>query len=437
VSIGGRRGATRLISHGAAFALGAVTAVAIAADAGPAPRDRLGALDAFAQALSYVATDYVEPRDERELLYGAIRGMVARLDRHSTFFGPAAYRRLREDTEGEFGGVGFDLGAAPRGTHPVVERLIPGSPADRAGIRAGDVVVAIDGEDTAGGTARQLSQRLRGPRGSRVELRLRDAAGRPVSRALLREQIKVPSVSHRQLARGVGYLRIRRFQEATSADSLAAVAALRRAPGGLRALILDLRDNPGGVFEQAIKVADLFLADGVIVSVRSRGVETERHVAHRAGTIEPVPMLVLVDQSTASAAELVAAALADHRRATLVGVPSFGKGSVQTFLDLPDGSGLKLTTALYFTPGGQSLDGNGITPDLVVEAFEDEVVVAGGGRQAPADPAPDLMDGLSAEVRDLVADDPQLAVALRTARRWLDRAAEKMQPRGAEGTSAP
>lgn len=442
MSSGGRRGAARLASHGAVFALGAASALALVGALDPAaaaPRDRLAPLDAFAAALSRIGTDYVEPRDERALIYGAIRGMVDTLDPHSTFFGPAAYRRLREDTEGEFGGVGLEVGAAPDRGAPIVETLVPGSPAARAGIRLGDRVVAIDGVDAAGLGATRVGRRLRGPRGSRVELAIRTAAGQTATRALVREQIKVPSVSHRALGGGVGYIQISRFQEATAADCEAAIAALRAAPGGLAALILDLRGNPGGVFDQAVKVADLFVADGVLVRVESRGEEIERHVAHRAGTIADLPLVALVDQTSASAAELVAAALADHDRATLVGTPTFGKGSVQTFIDLPDGSGLKLTTARYLGPAGAPIDGQGVTPDRVVEAFADEPIVAGGGRArlvAPASPAADIMKGLDPEARALLEDDPQLAAAVVAA--WPTPDGRKpSQLRGAEGTSAP
>jgi carboxyl-terminal processing protease len=409
-----RRWSPWFASHGAAVVLGAALAVGALAEAAPARRDRLAALDAFAQALSHIQTDYVDRRDERELLYAAIRGMLARLDPHSALYGPAAYRRLRQDTEGEFGGVGFELDGAAAGP-PRVTRLLSGSPADRAGIREGDEVLAIDG---VAASARRPGA-LRGPRGTRVELRLR-RGGVELDRTLVREQLRLPSVRARSLGKGVGYLAIGRFHEATSADCAAAVGALAAAPGGLTALLLDLRGNRGGVFDQAIKVADLFLAEGVIATVWSRGIEVERHAARRPGTVTDVPMIVLVDQDSASAAELVAAALRDHGRATLLGAPTFGKGSVQTYFDLPDGGGLKLTTARYATPSGQLLDGRGLVPDLVVEAFAEERVVAGGGRRPASSPAPAADAGLgdlAPDVRELVADDPQLAAALRMARR--------------------
>ena len=422
-------------------------------------RDRYATLDSFAQALSYIASEYVDEVPERDLVYAAITGMVRRLDRHSAFLKPKSYQRLREDTEGEFGGVGFELGEAPAGVrppHPIVESLIAGSPADRAGIREGDRVVEIDGKRTVDTDAkptrtaateadkriRRLGSQLRGPAGTRVELAIMPAAGgATLRRTLVRELVKVPTVEWMVLPPRIGYVSIRRFQEATAADVEGALREIRGQLGATpAALLLDLRGNPGGLYDQGVRVADLFLDGGLIVKVVSRGgrhIETE--VAQEAGTWRGFPMIAIVDQGSASAAEIVAGALQDHGRATVLGLPTYGKGSVQTFLDLADGSGLKLTTARYVTPSGRSLEGSGIQPDVVVEAFEADVISAGPGKgtrpHAPGSGAgkpngAKIPPGVPDDVRSRLSEDLQLKVAYETALGW-------SRGRGAPGKSRP
>jgi carboxyl-terminal processing protease len=438
---------TTVASHIAAFMAGVVLATALVAGALPdssarPARDRYATLDALAQALSFILNEYVDEVHERDMVYAAIRGMVRSLDRHSSFLGPRSYQRLREDTEGEFGGVGFELVEAQGGArpgYPVVEGLVVGSPAHRAGIREGDRVVEIEGRSTLGeGGGQPLAQRvrqlgalLRGPAGTRIELAIASGdGGRAERRVLVRERVKVPTVEWFALPPGVGYISIRKFQEATSNDVEAALRALRSRFGGrLRALMLDLRGNPGGLYDQAVRVSDLFLAEGLIVRVTSRGGRhTETEVAHKAGSWTGFPMIVLVDQGSASAAEIVAGALQDHGRATVIGLPSYGKGSVQTFLDLSDGSGLKLTTSRYYTPAGRSLEGAGIQPDLVVETFEADVIAAGvpeGSRPhasaagASGGIGARIPAGLPAGVRARLEEDLQLRVSYQTALGWL------------------
>jgi len=241
--------------------------------------------------------------------------------------------------------------------------------------------------------------------------------------SLVREQVKMPSVEALAVQADVGYIAIRRFQEATTEDVTAALARLR-ARGALKVLILDLRGNPGGLLDQAIHVADLFLESGTIVTIRGRRGSIEEEVAHAAGTWSGFPIVCLVDQQSASAAEILAGALQDHRRAIMVGLPTYGKGSVQTFFDLEDGSGLKLTTARYYTPGGRSLEATGITPDIVVDAFAAEEVVAGAGAR-PGTPTPvssstpGAADANDARIRERLADDPQFSRAFQEARRRL------------------
>ncbi|MEM9492972.1 MAG: S41 family peptidase, partial [Myxococcota bacterium] len=374
-------------THLAAFAAGAIFATAVLAHAIPSASSknsrRYRSLDTFAQALSYITNSYVDRIDERKLMYGAVRGMVDRLDEHSAFYSPNRYRRLRQDTAGEFGGVGVTLDSsinAQGKLAPIIDTIIANSPAARAGLAEGDQIVAVDGKPTASddtdGSIERWRSRLRGLAGSRVTLSvMRPSWSAAREYTLLREQVKVPTVEWLAVESGIGYIAIKKFQEATTTDVRAALTVLAQDP--LDVVILDLRGNPGGILEQSVQVADLFLDRGVIVTIRGRrGTRVERELAHRSGTWSNVRLLVLIDRGSASAAEIVAGALQDNKRAVIMGLPSFGKGSIQTFIDLDDGSGLKLTTARFYTPAGRTLEGAGITPDHHVEAFAEEVVVA-------------------------------------------------------------
>ena len=294
---------------------------------------------------------------------------------------------------------------------------------------------------------RQLGALLRGPAGTRIELAVSPAGvDRVDRRELVRQRVKVPTVEWLALPPSIGYVAIHRFQEATSADCDAALRSLRARLGrDPRALILDLRGNPGGLYDQAVRVADLFLARGVIVKVVSRAGQTvETETARAPGTWDGFPMIALIDQGSASAAEIVAAALQDHGRATVMGLPSFGKGSVQTFLDLADGSGIKLTTARYYTPGGRSLESSGIQPDIRVEAFAPELVTGRrrpGKRPAAADSGGTtsidarMPLGVTAEVLQRLEEDYQLRVSYETARGWL-KSPEKALSRASRGLPA-
>lgn len=414
-------------SHAAAFVAGAAVASAILAHAVPrADVARFKSIDAFAQALATVEANYVDPTDERKLLYDAARGMLHNLDPHSTFLPPTRYQHLRQDTEGEFGGVGVTLApgevddARPSvPPYPTVDAIVHGSPADVAGLQLDDAVVAIDGEATAevGHEKRDAGTweaRLRGASGTRVTISVvRTGWHDPRPFTIIRAQVKQPTVRHDALDKRIGYLAITRFSEATSADVLAGLTKLRQ-QGALDVLVLDLRGDPGGLVDQSIAVADQFLDSGTIVTIRGRRGSVETQAAHKGGAAVGVPVIALVDQGTASAAEILAAALHDHGRAQLVGVPTYGKGTVQTFYDLDDGSGLKLTTARYYTPAGKLLESNGITPDVLVEPFAPEEIVAGGGNGSGASP------GNDATIKS-PADDPQLAAAVRLARQALQK----------------
>lgn len=433
-------------SHVASFVAGAAIATAIGAWAVPGRAGggpdaaRYRSLDAFAEVLHHVTSDYVDPVDERKLLWDAARGLMSGLDVHSAFLPPRRYQRIRQDTEGAFGGVGLTLG--PGGADdlmpeasawPIVDEVVPGSPAARAGLALDDRIVAIDGKPTTKGDdaiadAGAWEARTRGASGTRVEVEvLRAGWSAPRAFSLVREQVKMPSVAYLAVAPRVGYLAIKRFQEATHDDTVAALRALDAA-GSLDALILDLRGNPGGLLDQGIRVADLFLDAGTITTIHGRQGSVEQHVAHASGTWTRPKIAVLVDAQTASAAEILAGALQDHGRATVLGLPTYGKGSVQTFYDLADGSGLKLTTARYLTPRGRSLEGAGITPDVIIDTFEAEVIVAGGGegevgggQDVPADAhgGSGAAAGNDARIRDELAEDHQFQAAYQTARTWL------------------
>ncbi len=417
-------------SHAAAFLAGAIVTTAVVAQAVPR-RDvaRFKALDAFAQALATVQSDYVDATDENKLLYDAARGMLHNLDPHSTFLPPSRYQHLRQDTEGEFGQIGVSLapgelddarpGLPP---YPSIDQIVRGSPADVAGLQLDDKVVAIDGEVTAEAgrekrDAGAWEARLRGASGTRVTVSvLRTGWRDPRPFALMRAQVKQPTVRSEALehgaGKGIGYLAITRFSEATAADATSALQKLKQA-GALDVLVLDLRNDPGGLVDQSIAVADQFLDSGTIVTIKGRHGSVETQTAHKGGAAVSVPVVILVDQGTASAAEILAAALRDQGRAQLVGLPTYGKGTVQTFYDLDDGSGLKLTTARYYTPLGNSLESKGLIPDVTVEAIIPEEITAGDGKGSGAATA----NGATIKP----GGDPQLAAALKLARQSLPK----------------
>lgn len=418
-------------SHVACFAAGCVLAAGLTAAARPRRADavRYRSLDTFAQALAFVSANYVEPVDERRLMYGATRGMVASLDAYSAFFSPTEYRRLREDTDGEFGGIGVSLGpggpddAMPHALGwPIVDEVIPGSPAARAGLAVDDRIVAIDGALTIGDDSKDerfWDERLRGAPGTRVAVQVARAGWTgPRVFELVRAQIKVPSVEDEVLAPRIGYLSIRRFQDATGADT---AAALRRliAAGAADVVLLDLRTDSGGLIDQAMAVADEFLDGGIIVTIRGRTSTVEVHKARAGGLATRARVIALVNAETASAAEILAGALQDHQRATVLGMKTYGKGAIQTYYDLDDGSGLKLTTNRYLTPAGHEVEGRGITPDLEVPEFAPEVIVAGAGADTAADPDPVQPADSRAILSARLEDDYQLRIAYQTAQRWL------------------
>jgi carboxyl-terminal processing protease len=327
------------------------------------------ALDVFADALATIENAYVDEVREKDLVYGAIEGMVGRLDPHSQFLRPESYRTLKEETSGEFDGVGLEL--AIRDDQLVVVAPIADTPAERAGIRPGERVLRIDGATTHDMPLTEAIRRMKGAAGTPLTLEVAgDPPAAPRALTLVRDRVRTQSIDWRIADPEAGHVvvRIKSFQDRTD-------AALKKALDGAReqlhreigGLVLDLRNDPGGLFDQSVRVADRFLREGVIVTTEGRGrraVEVER--ARDRETEPPYPMIVLVNGGTASASEIVAGALQDHGRAVIMGTQTFGKGSVQSVIDLEDGSGLKLTVARYYTPKHRSIQERGITPDVVV-----------------------------------------------------------------------
>jgi carboxyl-terminal processing protease len=353
--------------------------------AGAADKSPYENLAIFARALSHIELSYVGDVDQKKLVYGAIRGMVRALDPHSDYLSPDEYRVLMSDTRGRFGGVGVEIDV--RDGWLTVSSVFPNSPAARAQLRPGDRFVGIDGVRARDLPIEEAVRRMRGEPGTEVRVSLRRDDDAPAIEATLRrEVIAVNAVEGRLLEDGHLYVRLRVFQETVArelADVLDSASQQASKHGGLRGLLLDLRDNPGGLLDQAVLVADEFLEQGKIVSTRGRGGrELSVASARRLGTRPNFPIVVLVNGFTASAAEIVSGALQDQRRALIVGQRTFGKGSVQNIIDLPDQSALKLTVARYYTPSGRSIQAEGIEPDVRIDQAEPSAEGASGLSEA-------------------------------------------------------
>ncbi|MCB9578201.1 MAG: S41 family peptidase [Polyangiaceae bacterium] len=349
-----------------AFAGGALTSQwATATTAAQSPYDVVAQM---ARVLVLVEQEYVEPVDRRRLTEGAIKGMVAELDPHSTYLPPEDYAIFQSDTEGRFGGVGVEVDFQDE--YVTVIAPIEGSPAARAGIRSGDHIIAIDNQSVRGKSADDLVRQMRGAPGTKVLVTIRrEGRDELLYFTLTREIITVSSVVGKLLDGDVGYIRIKQFQNGTHAELLTQVAKLKnQAKGDLSGILVDLRNNPGGLVSEASAVADEMMDGGVIYTTRHRGKIVDEVRAGSGGALRRGPMVVLVNEYSASAAELVAGALQDTHRATIVGAKTFGKGSVQTIIDLPGGAGLRLTTMRYYTPSGRAIQAQGITPDVAVAA---------------------------------------------------------------------
>jgi len=395
-------------------------------------RDAYQNIEAFANVLTMVQKNYVDEVSTDQLIDGAINGMLASLDPHSAYLTPELYKELQVDTRGSFGGLGIEI--TQRNGVLTVVSPIEDTPAARAGVRSGDQIIKIDNEFTKDMSLLQAVKLMRGPEGSKINLTIRrENAPDWIDLTLKREVIQIKSVKYRVLEPHYGYLRITQFQERTEHDAKNALAALEKESGGLQGLVLDLRNNPGGLLSQAVKVSDLFLDSGLVVYTEGRlDNQEQKFYAHKGQGNTEFPMVVLVNGGSASASEIVAGALQDHKRALVLGTQTFGKGSVQTILPLADGeAAIRLTTARYYTPNGRSIQSTGITPDIIMEATVQQVA-------APAD-KPDTIrernlprhlqngddggdddksDGESNTVPGADMADPQLDRALELLKSW-------------------
>lgn len=337
-----------------------------AGDAPLHPLDPYEVLDRLGHALEIVERNYYAVPDRTRLTAGALRGMVGDLDPHSVYFDPGDLKIFEGDSSGQFGGIGVEVDIEDG--EAIVIAPVPDSPADRAGIVVGDVIMALNGTPLAELKPEEVIRSMRGEVGSKLTLTVRTKGERPRLVTLIREHIRVSSVRLAALRHRVVYLRIRSFQEGTHGELTDALAGYRRENGREAALILDLRNNPGGLVREATAVANEFLSRGLIFETRHRDqVETSAY-ARPGGAFTSGKLIVLVNEYSASAAELVAAALKDNGRAILVGARTFGKGSVQTIIPLSHRSALKLTTALYYGPSGETLQARGVLPDHPVES---------------------------------------------------------------------
>lgn len=344
----------------------------------PAP-DTLPWQDArlLAEVLERVKNDYVDSVDDHELMESAVRGMISSLDPHSTFLDTDQYDEIRISTTGAYSGVGIEV-TTDDGVVKVVTP-IEGTSAARAGILAGDVIVGIDGLPVEATALSDAINRMRGKAGTSVKVSVkRENESEPLHFVLERAHVQVHSVKHELLEPGYGYVRITHFSETTGADLDKAIAALKKAsPEKLRGLVLDLRNNPGGVLEAAVSVSDAFLNEGVIVTASGRAADSKFAMDATPGDlIDGAELVVLVNAGSASASEIVAGALRDHGRALLIGRTTFGKGSVQTVMPLSDGRAIKLTTSRYYTPSGASIHQKGITPDVILERDKERLNAA-------------------------------------------------------------
>jgi len=323
-------------------------------------------LKIFGDVLSAVQTSYVEEPDMDKLVEGAIKGMLQNLDPHSSYLTPDMMKQMEVETKGMFGGLGIEIGI--KDSILTVISPIEDTPAFRAGLKAGDKIVKIENESTKEMTVMDAVKRLRGEPGTKVTIWIaREGFTEPRAFTITRDIIKIKSVKTKDMGDGIGYIRLLQFQQDTDDELQKALEAQTKEKNGMRGLVLDLRNNPGGLLDQAVKVADKFIESGLIVYTDGR-IEAQKYKysAHREKTYSGFPIVVLVNAGSASASEIVAGALQDHGRAVLLGTPTFGKGSVQTIIPLEDGSALRLTTARYFTPNGRSIQAKGIEPDIVV-----------------------------------------------------------------------
>jgi carboxyl-terminal processing protease len=340
-------------------------------------------LKVFGDVMQRVRAEYVDPVDDKDLIENAINGMLTGLDPHSSYMNAKAFKDMQIQTKGEFGGLGIEVNE-DKGIIKVVSP-IDDTPAARAGIKPGDIITALDGKALIGMTLNDAVDRMRGPPNSKISLTIkRQNIDKPIEVSLIRETIHIQVVKSRMEPNDIGYIRLSQFTEQADAGVKQAVKALRQQNGGkLRGLVLDLRNNPGGLLDQAVSVSSDFIDQGEIVSTRARHPEdSQRWDAKGDDILQGVPLVVLINGGSASASEIVSGALQDHRRAILLGTPSFGKGSVQTVIPLPGNGAMRLTTARYYTPSGRSIQALGIAPDVSVQESREERASFGGEKES-------------------------------------------------------
>ena len=377
-------------------------------------------LTLFGDVFQRVREDYVEEVSDQDLVEAAINGMLTSLDPHSAYLPDDNFQKMQIQTRGKFGGLGIEV-TMENGFVKVVSP-IDDTPADKAGILPEDLIISVDGESIVGLTLNDAVEKLRGPIGSNVKISVQRAQDEPFEVNIIRDEIKIRSVRSR-LYETIGYIRITTFSEQTSPGLQKAIDDLQaETADGLTGLVLDLRNNPGGLLSEAIRVSDAFLEKGEIVSTRGRGENDIQHAYARPGDIsDGLPLVVLINSGSASASEIVAGALKDHRRAVVMGTRSFGKGSVQTITPMPGHGAMRLTTALYFTPSGVSIQAKGISPDIEVALARIEKLEGGLVREEDLRGALDNQEGgaepkaddtASTEPKDPIEIDYQLARAV-------------------------
>jgi len=338
-------------------------------------------LRTFTDVFNQVRRNYVEEVDDRTLLDSAIRGMLSELDPHSSFLPEPEYKELDDNARGRYSGIGIDV--RKKDQQLVVKAIIDDSPADQAGINPGDIITSINGVPVKGRKLSDAMDELLGDPGTDVVLLVLPPEGDERELKITRKYIQVPTLSFRLLDKSYGYFQISHFHKESAIDLEQSLESIRNDGTILRGLVIDLRDNPGGVLQQAVSMADGFLDEGLIVSTRGRNSTMQLEFsAHPGQWIPEIPLIVIVDRGTASASEVLAGALQDNGRALIIGERTFGKGSVQSVLPLRNGTGIKLTTARYFTPSGRSIQAEGIHPDVVIDSEDTGATAHGRIREA-------------------------------------------------------
>ncbi|MFP5221790.1 MAG: S41 family peptidase [Acidobacteriota bacterium] len=393
----------------------ALTVVALLLTAGLAlaqQEDRFGPLKRFSQVLELVEGNYVKSVTRQELIDGAIVGMLQQLDPHSSFLSKEDFKEMQVSTSGEFSGIGIEI-TVENGRITVISP-IDDTPADKAGLRAGDVIVEIEGQSTQDMSLMDAVQRIRGPKGKPVSMTIvHKGSNKPEKLRIVREAIPIVSVKASEVEPGYLLVRITRFNENTTNELKDAVKSASKPEAPLKGIILDLRNNPGGLLDQAVSVSDFFLPKGRIVTIKGRRDEQRKDFDSKKDSADVnTPVTVVINAGSASASEIVAGALQDNKRALLVGDKTFGKGSVQTVIPLNDGSGVKLTTALYYTPSGRSIQAEGIEPDFKVplQDLDKEKDLFAQGHQVRERDLSRHLDNLSRKKKTSESGDPKVRI---------------------------